>query len=109
VRCAALEDARNVLDGMPERNVVSWTAMISGYSQNGRPEKALELFIKMLRDGKSLETFSLLLWILRLQEYTMSLYLEDFNLVQLVERSCMNMMNKSTKLYLSPTALFIYF
>jgi hypothetical protein len=39
----------------------------------------------------------------------MSLYLEDFNLVQLVERSCMNMMNKSTKLYLSPTALFIYF
>jgi pentatricopeptide repeat protein len=109
VRCGALEDARNVLDGMPERNVVSWTAMISGYSQNGRPEKALELFIKMLRDGKSLETFSLLLWILRLQEYTMSLYLEDFNLVQLVERSCMNMMNKSTKLYLSPTALFIYF
>ncbi|GJN38823.1 hypothetical protein PR202_gb27899 [Eleusine coracana subsp. coracana] len=53
-RCGALEDARNVLDGMPERNVVSWTAMISGYSQNGRPEQALELFITMLRDGSSL-------------------------------------------------------
>ncbi|GJM97980.1 hypothetical protein PR202_ga14950 [Eleusine coracana subsp. coracana] len=53
-RCGALEDARNVLDGMPERTVVSWTAMISGYSQNGRPEQALELFITMLRDGSSL-------------------------------------------------------
>jgi pentatricopeptide repeat protein len=69
-RCGALEDARNVLDGMPERSVVSWTAMISGYSQNGRPEKALELFLTMLRDGKSLETFSLLMSILGLHEYT---------------------------------------
>lgn len=63
-RCGALEDARNVLDGMPERNVVSWTAMISGYSQNGRPDQALELFITMLRDGKFLIAFSLLLQIL---------------------------------------------
>lgn len=52
-RCGALDDARNVLDGMPERNVVSWTAMISGYSQSGRHAEALELFIRMLRAGKS--------------------------------------------------------
>ncbi|KAK3134096.1 hypothetical protein QOZ80_6AG0544970 [Eleusine coracana subsp. coracana] len=58
-RCGALEDARNVLDGMPERNVVSWTAMISGYSQNGRPEQALELFITMLRDGCRPNEFTL--------------------------------------------------
>jgi pentatricopeptide repeat protein len=60
-RCGALEDARNVLDGMPERNVVSWTAMISGYSQNERPEEAWELFIMMLRAGRSLKSFCLLL------------------------------------------------
>eukprot|EP01018_Ginkgo_biloba_P019602 Gb_25039 [translate_table: standard] len=32
---------------MPERNVVSWTAMIVGYAQNGHLEEALKLFEKM--------------------------------------------------------------
>ncbi|XP_066377764.1 putative pentatricopeptide repeat-containing protein At3g13770, mitochondrial [Miscanthus floridulus] len=58
-RCGALEDARNVLDGMPERNVVSWTAMISGYSQNERPDEAWELFIMMLRAGCEPNEFTL--------------------------------------------------
>ncbi|EAZ01660.1 hypothetical protein OsI_23695 [Oryza sativa Indica Group] len=51
VRCGALDDARNVLDRMPERSVVSWTTMISGYSQTERHVEALDLFIKMLRAG----------------------------------------------------------
>ncbi|CAN6194355.1 unnamed protein product [Urochloa humidicola] len=58
-RCGALGDARNVLDGMPERNVVSWTAMISGYSQNGRPAEAMELFVTMLRAGCDPNEFTL--------------------------------------------------
>ncbi|RLM56281.1 putative pentatricopeptide repeat-containing protein [Panicum miliaceum] len=58
-RCGALGDARNVLDEMPERNVVSWTAMISGYSQNERPAEALELFITMLRAGCEPNEFTL--------------------------------------------------
>ncbi|CAD6336283.1 unnamed protein product [Miscanthus lutarioriparius] len=58
-RCGVLEDARNVLDGMPERNVVSWTAMISGYSQNERPDEAWELFIMMLRAGCEPNEFTL--------------------------------------------------
>jgi pentatricopeptide repeat protein len=57
VRCGALDDARSVLDGMPDRNVVSWTAMISGYSQSGRHAEALELFVCMLRAGKSFQSF----------------------------------------------------
>ncbi|OVA20561.1 Pentatricopeptide repeat [Macleaya cordata] len=36
--------ARVLFDSMPERNLVSWTAMITGYAQNGRPNEALELF-----------------------------------------------------------------
>jgi pentatricopeptide repeat protein len=32
---------------MPERNVVSWTAMVVGYAQNGRVEEAMRLFQKM--------------------------------------------------------------
>ncbi|KAB5574416.1 hypothetical protein DKX38_001610 [Salix brachista] len=33
---------------MPERNVVSWNAMIAGYSQNNQPKEALGLFHSML-------------------------------------------------------------
>ncbi|XP_020591047.1 pentatricopeptide repeat-containing protein At3g20730 [Phalaenopsis equestris] len=41
--------ARNVFDGMPEPDVVSWTALISGYSQNGFLYEALDIFVLMHR------------------------------------------------------------
>ncbi|KAI3817708.1 hypothetical protein L1987_11506 [Smallanthus sonchifolius] len=44
-----LDDAREVFDKMPVRDMVTWTAMITGYSQNDKPEEALALFPKMLR------------------------------------------------------------
>lgn len=50
-KCECLSDARYVFDEMPERNVVSWTAMISAYSQRGFTVEALSLFVKMLRSG----------------------------------------------------------
>ncbi|XP_059646333.1 putative pentatricopeptide repeat-containing protein At3g13770, mitochondrial [Cornus florida] len=50
-KCECLGDARQVLDEMPEKNVVSWTAMISAYSQRGYASEALSLFVKMLRSG----------------------------------------------------------
>lgn len=43
--------ARRVFDEMPERTVVTWTAMISCYSQSGYPEEALEIFNLMHRSG----------------------------------------------------------
>lgn len=43
--------ARRVFDGMPHRSVVSWTAMVSGYAKNSRPQEALDLFAFMLRSG----------------------------------------------------------
>eukprot|EP01018_Ginkgo_biloba_P001238 Gb_28665 [translate_table: standard] len=46
-KCKSIENARIVFDKMPERDVVSWTAMIAGYAQNGRVDQALELFQKM--------------------------------------------------------------
>jgi pentatricopeptide repeat protein len=49
VKCGSIEDARKVFDKMPERNVVSWTAMIAGYAQNGHVDEAFELFEKMPR------------------------------------------------------------
>ncbi|KAK9122399.1 hypothetical protein Syun_020016 [Stephania yunnanensis] len=40
--------ARNLFDEMLEKNLVSWTVMVSGYSQNGCAEEALSLFYEML-------------------------------------------------------------
>ncbi|CAK9173472.1 unnamed protein product [Ilex paraguariensis] len=57
-KCERLEDARRVLDEMPERNVVSWTAMISGYSKRGYDSQALNLFVQMLRSGTAPNTFT---------------------------------------------------
>ncbi|XP_011078866.1 putative pentatricopeptide repeat-containing protein At3g13770, mitochondrial [Sesamum indicum] len=51
VKCEVLSDARMVFDEMPVRNVVSWTAMISGYTKSGLYSEALSLFVEMLRSG----------------------------------------------------------
>ncbi|KAI0491996.1 hypothetical protein KFK09_026259 [Dendrobium nobile] len=54
-KCAeggAMVDSRKVFDRMPQHNVMSWTAIISGYVQGDRnDEHALSLFLKML-EGK---------------------------------------------------------
>ncbi|KAL8247208.1 hypothetical protein R6Q59_008424 [Mikania micrantha] len=43
-KCGQLDDAQNLFDETPVRNMVSWTSMITGYVQNGRPYEALSLF-----------------------------------------------------------------
>ncbi|KAG9447321.1 hypothetical protein H6P81_013449 [Aristolochia fimbriata] len=47
VKCGMVEDAERVFDIMPDRNVVCWTSMISGYSQSGQFKEAIDLFRKM--------------------------------------------------------------
>ncbi|KAJ8772245.1 hypothetical protein K2173_027422 [Erythroxylum novogranatense] len=47
----ALLEARKVFDGMPERNVVSWTAMIDGYFNLGLDDEALRLFGDSVKCG----------------------------------------------------------
>ncbi|XP_059074579.1 pentatricopeptide repeat-containing protein At1g11290, chloroplastic isoform X2 [Cryptomeria japonica] len=46
-KCYCISDACQVFDRMPERDVVSWSAMIAGYSQNGNCLDALYLFKDM--------------------------------------------------------------
>ncbi|KAJ7555628.1 hypothetical protein O6H91_05G047200 [Diphasiastrum complanatum] len=50
-KCGRIEDARQVFNSMHERDVVSWTAMIAGYAQQGFGKEALTLFDQMQREG----------------------------------------------------------
>ncbi|KAI5079086.1 hypothetical protein GOP47_0006757 [Adiantum capillus-veneris] len=52
-KCGALMKAREVLDGLPVRNVVSWSALIAGYAQHGWGKEALGCFQEMRREGLS--------------------------------------------------------
>ncbi|KAK1278731.1 Pentatricopeptide repeat-containing protein [Acorus gramineus] len=45
-----VEEARRIFDGIPEKDVVAWNAMIGGYAQNQRPADAVELFRLMQRE-----------------------------------------------------------
>lgn len=46
-KCSRVEQARIVFEGLDDRNIVSWTSIISGYGQNGLPMEALRIFGQM--------------------------------------------------------------
>ncbi|PHT40128.1 putative pentatricopeptide repeat-containing protein, mitochondrial [Capsicum baccatum] len=58
IKCGLLDDARWVFDEMPQRNVVSWTALISGYSQEGHVSQVVHLFLQMLTSGTAPNEFT---------------------------------------------------
>ncbi|KAJ7527749.1 hypothetical protein O6H91_16G069400 [Diphasiastrum complanatum] len=50
-KCGCIEDARQVFNKMSERDVVSWSAMMAGYAQNGFCKEALALYEQMKQEG----------------------------------------------------------
>ncbi|KAL5223045.1 hypothetical protein ABZP36_027758 [Zizania latifolia] len=46
-----MEDARNVFERMPSRNLISWNALTAGYGYHGMGHKALEMFEKLIAEG----------------------------------------------------------
>ncbi|PWA65720.1 tetratricopeptide repeat (TPR)-like superfamily protein [Artemisia annua] len=50
-RCGDIEAAARVFDKMKERNVISWTSIITGYAKHGLAKSALEKFDQMLKAG----------------------------------------------------------
>ncbi|KAM7459408.1 hypothetical protein LguiA_036402 [Lonicera macranthoides] len=50
LKCGLTEEAERLFDEMPERNVVSWTVMITGYGKHGLGKKAISIFKKMQLD-----------------------------------------------------------
>jgi pentatricopeptide repeat protein len=53
VKCGVLAPAQRVLDALLVRDVVSWTALIAGYVQQGRGNEALRQFERMKGEGIS--------------------------------------------------------
>ncbi|CAJ2671423.1 unnamed protein product [Trifolium pratense] len=47
-KCGNINNARNVFDEMPYRNVVSWSGLIYGYVHLGEDDEALRLFKRFL-------------------------------------------------------------
>ncbi|KAM3282575.1 pentatricopeptide repeat-containing protein [Capsicum chacoense] len=51
IHASRLVDACSLFDSMPVRNVVAWTALITGFAQKGEGDKALCVFKEMLEEG----------------------------------------------------------
>ncbi|KAK9158836.1 hypothetical protein Scep_005410 [Stephania cephalantha] len=58
-KCGQVEKARRVFNAAPEKDIVTWNSMVSGYAQQGHPREALELLNKMKGQG---EKPSLVTW-----------------------------------------------
>nr|XP_043614664.1 pentatricopeptide repeat-containing protein At3g47530 [Erigeron canadensis] len=50
-KCGQLDKAYEVFKGIPYKDVVSWTAMISGFASNGCGREAIDVFGEMERAG----------------------------------------------------------
>lgn len=56
--CRSLEDALQIFEKLPERNLVTWTSVIAAYAQAGIPEKAWIFYEKMLKEGIVADKFA---------------------------------------------------
>ena len=50
-KCGSLEEAYQVFEDLPARNVVSWSAIIGGCIEQGQGLLAMEMFVKMRDEG----------------------------------------------------------
>ncbi|KAH7331567.1 hypothetical protein KP509_20G040700 [Ceratopteris richardii] len=50
-KCGSLSEAREVFDSLPKHDIVSWSALIGGYSEHGPYQEALECLEEMQLQG----------------------------------------------------------
>ncbi|KAK9280120.1 hypothetical protein L1049_013807 [Liquidambar formosana] len=50
-KCQNVDDSRQVFNEMPDRNVITWTSMVTGYAQNQQPNEAMLLVREMQQLG----------------------------------------------------------
>ncbi|KAL8523546.1 hypothetical protein ACS0TY_013495 [Phlomoides rotata] len=56
-KCGHISEAVRVFDNMPERNLVSWKAMIAAYTKNGLSGEALKLMYRMQAEGIEVDDY----------------------------------------------------
>lgn len=49
-KCGSILDAQNVFDGLSEKNISSWNAMLTSYAHHGHAGKTLEIYKQMLKE-----------------------------------------------------------
>lgn len=58
-KCLEIEDAERVFKEMQRKNLVSFNALITGYSPIGRYEEAIETYVNLLRENMRPDAFTL--------------------------------------------------
>ncbi|KAF5206365.1 Pentatricopeptide repeat [Thalictrum thalictroides] len=58
-KCGNIRHAELVFKKMGRKNIVSWTALLVGYGQNGLSEEAVRIFCEMQRNGVDPDEFTL--------------------------------------------------
>ncbi|XAR48014.1 hypothetical protein NMG60_11030695 [Bertholletia excelsa] len=58
LKFGSIDDAHRLFDKMPERDIVIWNAMISGFAQIGQFGKVFEIHRKMVEEGIGLNRFT---------------------------------------------------
>nr|XP_016461487.1 PREDICTED: putative pentatricopeptide repeat-containing protein At1g68930 [Nicotiana tabacum] len=58
-KCRNIKYAETTFSRMSNKNIISWTAMVVGYGQNGYSEEAVKAFCDMQRNGVEPDDFTL--------------------------------------------------
>jgi pentatricopeptide repeat protein len=91
-KCGSIGCADQLFREMPKRDVVSWTAMIFGYAQNGKGNEAVQLFEEMKMAG------------IKPNQITMTGVLSACSHVGLVDEGCHYFNSMSRDLSITPIA-----
>ncbi|KAF5736140.1 pentatricopeptide repeat-containing protein [Tripterygium wilfordii] len=59
-KCGDLDSGRSLFEVMPERSVVSWNALITGFRYNNQPNKTMLFFSQMIKEDEKPDSVTLL-------------------------------------------------
>ncbi|EXC25511.1 hypothetical protein L484_009819 [Morus notabilis] len=57
VKSGSISDANKLFEEMPQRNTISFVTLLQGFSESQRFSEALDLFLRLHREGHELNTF----------------------------------------------------